>query len=66
MNARKDRGYQIAIASENQIHRVDAHMYTVNSQSGNGTYDVLSTELGWTCACPTIQTGVFNVSIFSL
>lgn len=35
-----------------QVSRLDASTYKVNSQSGNGAYDVLSTELGWICSCP--------------
>ncbi|QQG49546.1 MAG: IS1/IS6 family transposase [archaeon] len=31
---------------------MDQNEYRVKSQSGNGEYQVLSTELGWTCACP--------------
>ena len=31
---------------------MDNTYYIVKSQSGNGTYDVIATELGWTCSCP--------------
>ncbi|HEY4699818.1 MAG TPA: IS6 family transposase [Nitrososphaerales archaeon] len=40
------------ISDSGQITRIDAHAYHVNSQSGNGVYEVLSTELGWLCSCP--------------
>jgi transposase-like protein len=35
-----------------QVVRLDEGHYQVNSQSGNGAYEVLSTELGWKCSCP--------------
>jgi len=50
-NMREMRGKEIAM-SENQIKRIDATHYKVNSQSGNGAYNVLQTELGWICSCP--------------
>ena len=34
------------------IKRLDEHTYTVRSQSGNGSYVVIATEVGWKCACP--------------
>jgi putative transposase len=37
---------------ESNVRRIDQNEYRVKSQSGNGEYQVLSTELGWTCACP--------------
>jgi putative transposase len=40
------------IASNNDIKRIDDHHYRVKSQSGNGKYDVISTELGYNCSCP--------------
>ena len=48
------RGLQIAQLKD-QIQRIDDGAYKVNSQSGNGKYDVLSTERGWTCSCPDHQ-----------
>ena len=48
------RGLQIAQLKD-QIRRIDDGTYKVNSQSGNGKYDVLSTERGWTCSCPDHQ-----------
>lgn len=50
-NLRELRGREIA-ETDSQIKRLDAHSYRVNSQSGNGVYGVLSTELGWMCECP--------------
>jgi transposase-like protein len=50
-NIREQRGIEIA-QLDGQIKRVDNHSYKVLSQSGNGSYDVLSTELGWICSCP--------------
>lgn len=37
---------------QKMVKRLDTHFYKVKSQSGNGEYDVLSTELGWICSCP--------------
>src|SRR5215212_7091191 len=34
------------------IQRIDEFSYKVKSQSGNGEYDVISTELGFRCTCP--------------
>ncbi len=49
-NLREQKGKEIA-QLEGQIKRIDGHLYKVNSQSGNGVYDVFSTELGWKCSC---------------
>lgn len=63
---REIRGKEIAML-ENQIKRIDATHYTVNSQSGNGTYDVLSTEVGWICqCCDHIYRGVKCKHIFAV
>jgi len=51
IEGREQRGLEIAQIS-GQIQRVDADSYKVNSQSGNGTYEVLKTEIGWLCSCP--------------
>jgi hypothetical protein len=50
-NIREQRGCQIYMMKD-QIKQVDINHYQVNSQSGNGAYGVLSTELGWICSCP--------------
>jgi uncharacterized Zn finger protein len=34
------------------VKRIDESTYKVKSQSGNGEYDVISTELGFRCSCP--------------
>ncbi|MGD0330087.1 MAG: DDE-type integrase/transposase/recombinase [Nitrososphaeria archaeon] len=54
MNLREEKGKEIAHL-EGQIKRIDGHLYKVNSQSGNGVYEVFSTELGWICSCPDHQ-----------
>ncbi len=41
-----------AIAESGQIKRIDDASYQVNSQSGNGVYDVLFAGKEWTCSCP--------------
>ena len=51
MNDREQRGILIT-KLKNQIRRIDDTHYTVNSQSSNKQYDVISTEYGWTCSCP--------------
>ena len=51
INSREENGQRIANTT-NQIKRLDAYSYKVNSQSGNGEYDIISTELGWVCSCP--------------
>jgi putative transposase len=48
---RQEKGKEIA-STQDQILRIDAHHYKVKSQSGNGQYDVISTESGWVCNCP--------------
>ncbi|HEV2138648.1 MAG TPA: DDE-type integrase/transposase/recombinase [Nitrososphaerales archaeon] len=48
---RMARGEAIAKVESN-VRRIDQNEYRVKSQSGNGEYVVLSTELGWDCSCP--------------
>lgn len=47
---RESKGSEIA-QSNGQVKRIDAHSYKVKSQSGNGEYDILNTELGLICSC---------------
>jgi putative transposase len=49
-DSRITKGKEIA-SIESNIHRLDQNEYRVKSQSGNGEYRVLSTEIGWNCAC---------------
>lgn len=49
-NKRQEKGKEIA-NTQDQIRRIDNHTYKVKSQSGNGEYDVVSTESGWNCNC---------------
>ncbi len=51
MDGRELRGHVIA-ETANQVIRIDAYSYKVNSQSRNGVYTILSSELGWLCECP--------------
>lgn len=44
-DARQEKGYTIA-QTHGYVKRVDPFNYTVRSQSGNGAYEVLSTEFG--------------------
>jgi putative transposase len=50
IEAREERGRAIA-ELEGQITRIDENTYKVKSQSGNGEYTVIQTELGWICEC---------------
>jgi len=51
INPREEKGKEIA-QNNNQVKRIDAHHYQVQSQSNNGQYDIVSTESGWNCSCP--------------
>jgi len=51
IGGREQRGLEIANLS-NQVKRVDDCAYQVRSQSGNGEYVVLNSEMGWICSCP--------------
>src|SRR5437899_11778057 len=44
---REQKGLEIS----DHVKRVDEHTYKVKSQSSNGTYNVISGELGWLCSC---------------
>lgn len=59
MEARKVRGQAIAEV-ENNVRRLDENEYRVRSQSGNGEYQVVSTEVGWFCSCPDAITRVIK------
>jgi hypothetical protein len=49
-NVRYRRGCDI-VNQKNQIIKLDRFRYRVKSQSSCGEYEVISTELGWTCTC---------------
>jgi transposase-like protein len=42
----------LILKDESAIRRIDAQRYFVKSQSGNGEYEVISSEFGWGCSCP--------------
>lgn len=48
---RKQQGELIAQA-KGSIKRIDDKNYVVTSQSGNGSYNIQLTELGFVCSCP--------------
>jgi transposase-like protein len=48
---RKEKGMTIA-QLQNQVKRIDASAYVVQSQSNNGVYHVVKSEDGWVCECP--------------
>lgn len=47
---RESKGKELA-SLEGTVRRIDNQSYEVRSQSGNGEYQVLYTELGWICSC---------------
>jgi hypothetical protein len=47
-NTRKENGQVLC----QQVNRIDERTFSVNSQSGNGSYTVISSEIGWKCPCP--------------
>ena len=49
-NLREQKGLEIA--KLNHIERLDNSTYKVKSQSNNGEYEVLNSEVGWICSCP--------------
>jgi transposase-like protein len=51
MNQREKKGKIIAEKND-QIKRINEHHYTVNSQSSEKIYDIISTESGFSCSCP--------------
>jgi len=50
IDTRKQKGIEIA-KTGNQIKRIDENSYKVKSQTGNGEYDVISTENDCFCSC---------------
>ena len=51
LESRQTRGAEIA-RMPGQVRRLDESAYKVQSQRGEWSYDVESTENGWTCTCP--------------
>jgi putative transposase len=51
LNSRHQKGLTIA-QLQGMVIRIDENTYKVKSQSSNSLYDVISTELGWSCSCP--------------
>src|SRR5919198_5202635 len=50
-NNRQQQGELIA-QIKGAIKRINDVNYIVSSQSGNGSYQIHLTELGWNCSCP--------------
>jgi len=48
---RKQKELEIANMTD-YAKRINQGSYKVKSQSGNGEYDVTTSELGWICSCP--------------
>lgn len=54
-NNRQESGKEIALNPNQQILRINDHLYHVKSQTTKREYDVISTESGWICTCPDHQ-----------
>ena len=52
---RKEKGQRIALTLD-QVKRTGEHSYKVKSQSGNGEYDILHTEIGFSRSCKVMLT----------
>ncbi len=50
-NTREERA-NLILKDDKAITRIDAQRYFVKSQSGNGDYEVISSEFGFGCSCP--------------
>jgi SWIM zinc finger len=48
---RKEQG-RILAQMNGSVKRNGETSYTVSSQSGNGSYDVICTDFDWNCSCP--------------
>ena len=48
---REERGLEIA-HKEQQVTKIEEHLYTVHSQSRNYDYAVSKVEDEWVCECP--------------
>lgn len=51
LQTREERA-NLILKDENAIKRIDPQRYFVKSQSGNGEYEVISSEFGLGCSCP--------------
>jgi transposase-like protein len=51
---REEKGHNLTF-KQGALKRLDDNTYSVRSQSGNGSYVVISTEFGWKCSCPDHQ-----------
>jgi hypothetical protein len=49
--SRQQQG-EILAQINGSVKRINDKSYVVNSQSGNGSYIIHLTELGWVCSCP--------------
>ena len=50
MTTRKQQG-ELIVQIKGSIERLDDRNYVVDSQSGNGSYNIQLTELGFVCSC---------------
>ena len=48
---RREQGKIIA-QMNGSVKRISDTAYIVSSQSGNGSYNVNATDIGWNCSCP--------------
>src|SRR4051812_15520229 len=63
---RESRGKQLA-KLDSSVRRIDEHNYVVRSQSGNGEYQAINTELGFIRSCSDhVYPGVKCKHIYAL
>lgn len=48
----REQKRRIIAKMTNSVKRISDVSYIIISQSGNGSYEVHSTEIGWVCSCP--------------
>ena len=51
MSVRRQQQGELIAKAKGSIRRLDDKNYVVNSQSGNGSYNIELTELGFVCSC---------------
>ena len=51
LQTREERA-NLILKDEKAVRRIDSQRYFVKSQSGNGEYEVISSEFGFGCSCP--------------
>ncbi|MBV9176919.1 MAG: SWIM zinc finger family protein [Nitrososphaeraceae archaeon] len=63
---RQEQGKIIAKMNDS-VKRISDTAYTVSSQSGNGSYHVNATDIGWSCSCPDhVYRGVKCIHVYAV